>query len=219
MSTDDTRPDGGTDPRRDDETAVLAPVEDTTDNTTDDAPEVPDEPTVVLPETAEDPTVVLPEAAEDPTVVFPQATGDLPEAADGATRPLPVQADDLDAAPSEHPTAVLAELPVDEPAAPATPAPDPVVAAAAATPTPPPPAGTRATAPVADVPVAPTRRPRLRVSTVVWGLVIATIGVGILAWASGFSIDLQLSVIVLLAAAGTALLVGSIVSGARSSRR
>lgn len=67
-------------------------------------------------------------------------------------------------------------------------------------------------------PVTPPRR-RLRVGTVVWGLVIAAIGVGLLAWAAGVAIDLQLAMIVLLAVAGTALLVGSIVSGARNARR
>ncbi|KQS99620.1 hypothetical protein [Cellulomonas sp. Leaf395] len=73
-------------------------------------------------------------------------------------------------------------------------------------------------APVEPAPVDPPRR-RLRVGTVVWGLVIAAIGVGLLAWAAGFAIDLQLAMIVLLAVAGTALLVGSIVSGARAARR
>ena len=74
-------------------------------------------------------------------------------------------------------------------------------------------------APVVEpAPADPPRR-RLRVGTVVWGLVIAAIGVGLLAWAAGFAIDLQLAMIVLLAVAGTALLVGSIVSGARAARR
>lgn len=73
-------------------------------------------------------------------------------------------------------------------------------------------------APVDPTPVDPPRR-RLRVGTVVWGLIIAAIGVGLLAWAAGVAIDLQLAMIVLLAVAGTALLVGSIVSGARSARR
>lgn len=74
-------------------------------------------------------------------------------------------------------------------------------------------------APVVEpAPTDPPRR-RLRVGTVVWGLVIAAIGVGLLAWAAGFAIDLQLAMIVLLAVAGTALLVGSIVSGARAARR
>ena len=73
-------------------------------------------------------------------------------------------------------------------------------------------------APVEPDPVDPHRR-RLRVGTVVWGLVIAAIGVGLLAWAAGLAIDLQLAMIVLLAVAGTALLVGSILSGARNARR
>jgi hypothetical protein len=64
----------------------------------------------------------------------------------------------------------------------------------------------------------PEPRARLRVGTVVWGLVLAAIGVGILAWASGLAIDVQLALIVLLAVAGAALLVGSLVSAARHSR-
>ncbi|WP_273653953.1 hypothetical protein [Cellulomonas fimi] len=51
-----------------------------------------------------------------------------------------------------------------------------------------------------------------------WGLVLAAIGVGILAWASGLTIDVGLALIVLLAVAGAALLVGSLVSAARHSR-
>lgn len=65
---------------------------------------------------------------------------------------------------------------------------------------------------------AAEHRPTLRVGTVVWGLVLAAIGVGVLAWAGGASIDVQLATIVLLAAAGTALLVGSLVSSARRRR-
>ena len=74
-------------------------------------------------------------------------------------------------------------------------------------------------APVVEPGPADPPRRRLRVGTVVWGLVIAAIGVGLLAWAAGFAIDVQLAMIVLLAVAGTALLVGSIVSGARAARR
>ncbi|WP_028049981.1 hypothetical protein [Cellulomonas sp. URHD0024] len=59
---------------------------------------------------------------------------------------------------------------------------------------------------------------RLRVGTVVWGLILAACGLGVIAWASGARIDYQLALIILLAAAGTALLVGSIVSGARRAR-
>jgi hypothetical protein len=58
-------------------------------------------------------------------------------------------------------------------------------------------------------------RHRLRVGTAVWGLVIAIIGAGIIAMTSGAVFDLQLASIALLAVAGVAMLVGSIVSGAR----
>lgn len=59
-------------------------------------------------------------------------------------------------------------------------------------------------------------RPRgPRVGTVVWGLVIAAIGVGLLAVASGASLDVELAIIVLVAAAGVALLVGSLLTARR----
>jgi len=48
---------------------------------------------------------------------------------------------------------------------------------------------------------------------------ITAAGVWIIAWASGARIDAQLALICLLAAGGVALLVGSIVSGTRASRR
>ena len=62
------------------------------------------------------------------------------------------------------------------------------------------------------------RRAGLRVGTVVWGLVIATLGIGVIAWAMGARIDVQLALVVLLGGAGVALLAGSIVSAMRSSR-
>lgn len=69
-------------------------------------------------------------------------------------------------------------------------------------------------------PVAPVERPERgpRVGTVVWGLVLAVLGVGVLAWAGGRHIDVDVAAIVLVAGAGVALLVGSIVSGARRRR-
>jgi hypothetical protein len=70
----------------------------------------------------------------------------------------------------------------------------------------------------APVTTAPGPR-RPRVGTVVWGLIIAACGLGVIAWASGARIDFQLALIVLLGVAGTALLVGSILSGARHARR
>jgi len=56
-----------------------------------------------------------------------------------------------------------------------------------------------------------------RVATVVWGLVVAAVGVGLLAVAWGADLDGQLALIVLLGAAGLALLVGSLL-GMRTSR-
>jgi hypothetical protein len=67
--------------------------------------------------------------------------------------------------------------------------------------------------------VVPTPERRgVRVGTVVWGLVLAAVGVGLLAWASGLVFDVQLAVILLVAAAGVALLVGSLVGGRRRGR-
>jgi len=63
---------------------------------------------------------------------------------------------------------------------------------------------------------APRRGPR--VSTIVWGFVIVAFGVVVLAAALGARVDLGLAAIVVLAAAGVTLVVGSIVSGARRRR-
>ena len=59
----------------------------------------------------------------------------------------------------------------------------------------------------------------IRVGTVVWGLVLAAVGIGLLAVASGVVFDIELALIGLVAAAGVALLVGSVVSGARQRER
>ena len=64
------------------------------------------------------------------------------------------------------------------------------------------------------VPSAPVAQ---RVGTVVWGLVVAAVGVGLLSVAWGANLDAELALIVLLGAAGVALLVGSLV-GLRRSR-
>lgn len=196
MSTEKT-------PRDADETLAL-PVTDqepTTDTSTDDD-------TTVI---AADDTAVLPTDA-DPTAPHVEDTAVLtteePEPRVDETRPLPA-ADESRPYPStsawstqEEPAAYTSPIgalyaPTDRVA------PDPVADPAPV---------------VEPAPTDPPRR-RLRVGTVVWGLVIAAIGVGLLAWAAGFAIDLQLAMIVLLAVAGTALLVGSIVSGARAARR
>ncbi len=88
-------------------------------------------------------------------------------------------------------------------------------ASTASTPTPGAPGGTGAT----PAPTPATTGPRLRVGTVVWGLVIATVGIGLLALASGATIDVQLAFIVLLAAAGVALLGGLLIAGLRHRDR
>lgn len=192
-------------PRDADETLALPVTDEDRTTATDDTAVLPQEPdTAVLPTAAD--TTALPATAADDTAVIE------PDAAVDETRPLPVtdQADPYpstsawsspdEPAPYTSPIGAL-YAPADRPDQGPTDqvAPEP--------------------APVADpAPADPPRR-RLRVGTVVWGLVIAAIGVGLLAWSAGFAIDLQLAMIVLLAVAGTALLVGSIVSGARAARR
>jgi hypothetical protein len=61
---------------------------------------------------------------------------------------------------------------------------------------------------------APLRR-SVRIGTVVWGLVIAAIGLGILAFALGLVFDVELAMIVVVAAAGVLLLVGSLATSRR----
>ena len=56
-----------------------------------------------------------------------------------------------------------------------------------------------------------------RVGTVVWGLIVAAVGIGLLSLAWGANLDAELALIVLLGVAGAALLVGSLV-GLRRSR-
>lgn len=68
-------------------------------------------------------------------------------------------------------------------------------------------------------PVYAESRPAQRGGTVVWGLVIVAIGVGLLAVAWGAYIDAELALIVLLGAAGLALLIGSLATMWRSRAR
>ena len=70
---------------------------------------------------------------------------------------------------------------------------------------------TSAAAPVTSTGPGPGR-PRIRVGTTVWGLVVAAIGLGVLAIAAGAVFDVQLATIGLIAAAGVALLVGSLLT-------
>jgi len=77
--------------------------------------------------------------------------------------------------------------------------------------------------PVTTEPVGPapatTTAAHLRVGTVVWGLVLALLGVGVTAVGAGAALDLQAALIVLLVAAGTALLVGAFVTAKRARAR
>lgn len=142
---------------------------------------------------------------------------------DEVTRPLPTAADD-----AEHETAVMEttmdtdstprDTPQDHDEPILTGADGPGTQAGPATDSRPSAADER---PVAAAPyTAPLDPPRrgVRVGTVVWGLVIAAIGVGLLAAASGVSFDVELAVIGLVAAAGLALLIGSVATSARRSR-
>ncbi|MCL2849730.1 MAG: hypothetical protein FWE61_06765 [Micrococcales bacterium] len=70
--------------------------------------------------------------------------------------------------------------------------------------------------PVPGPPAAPPPAPaRVRIGTVIWGLVLAALGVGVVAAATGHRFDLGLAAIVVLGAAGVALLVSSLVGAAR----
>lgn len=163
------------------------------------------------PASAADPTVPLPavSSAADSraTTPLPAAT---PLADVGATTPLPT-------APSVGPLSVD-PLSVDRPsvgassvgasssgAGPTTSGADPSSAAEQTGP-----GGT------ADPGPLPRRGPR--VATIVWGFVIVAFAVVVLAAALGARVDLGLATIVVLAAAGVTLVVGSIVSGARRRR-
>ena len=57
----------------------------------------------------------------------------------------------------------------------------------------------------------------VRLVTIVWGAILAAIGVGLLAVAAGAIIDVELALIIGLSAAGLALVVAPIVSAARKS--
>ena len=75
-------------------------------------------------------------------------------------------------------------------------------------------------APATSAPAATAPRPQrgMRVGTMVWGLVLAAIGAGVLAWAVGVSFDVELAFIILVAAAGVLLLTGSLATTWRRRR-
>lgn len=117
------------------------------------------------------------------------------------------RAEDTDVLGLFDPPAAATSAPASEPASSTMPLP----------PTPPGPTGPySSTAPAA----APAHRPErelapMRVGTVVWGLILAAVGFGVVATASGAEIDMQLALISLMGIGGLALLVGSVVTARR----
>lgn len=78
-----------------------------------------------------------------------------------------------------------------------------------------PPAAPVQTVPHPNLPPRPAPPQGPRVGTVVWGLVVLAIGLGVLAASAGARIDVSLAAILLLGGAGVALVAGSIVSSFR----
>jgi hypothetical protein len=153
-----------------------------------------------------------------------RATTPLPAAAPltdtGAMTPLP--ATPLPATPPADPLSVdgpsVDAPPVGAPSAGAPSTGAPLYGAAPTTSgaDPSPTGGAPGASGVADPGPLPRRGPR--VATIVWGFVIVAFAVVVLAAALGARVDLGLATIVVLAAAGVTLVVGSIVSGARRRR-
>jgi hypothetical protein len=165
-------------------------------------------------ESAPDDTQVLGATSADPapggTRVFPAATP-ASQAPDAWTDP------DASSGLHDHGYATPAPAAGTDPFAASAASPVPAAPSVASGPAAPS-AGSGAAVPVATVP-APLVSTGPRTSTVVWGLVVAVIGCGLLAQAAGASIDLQLATILLLGVAGVLLVVGSVVSAARRKRR
>jgi hypothetical protein len=74
-------------------------------------------------------------------------------------------------------------------------------------------------APAAPLPASTPTSRGIRVGTLVWGMVLAAVGVGVLALSAGYTLDVELAMIVLLGAAGAVMLVGSILKGRRRPGR
>ncbi|WP_407318882.1 hypothetical protein UQW22_00385 [Isoptericola halotolerans] len=68
-------------------------------------------------------------------------------------------------------------------------------------------------------PAAPLVRSGPRTTTIVWGLIVVAIGIGLLATTAGATIDLELAAILLLGVAGLLLVVGSVAGSMRRRRR
>ncbi|MGW6129329.1 hypothetical protein ACWFNE_04810 [Cellulomonas sp. NPDC055163] len=153
-------------------------------------------------------------STDGPTEKIPTtpAAGTTPDpAAPGSERAYGTSPEATTAA---YPTASTDPLSAfDEPApAPGSPA---AVPASGAAPGPDAPAAAAAPAPEAEEPV----RRGVRVGTFVWGLVIVAVGIGVLALSAGYTLDVELALIVLLGAAGAAMLVGSLLKGRRGGSR
>lgn len=151
-------------------------------------------------------------AVERPTTE--QTTTEL--AADAATTELPrdLPTTELPAAqPPVTPPAGAADAPPATPGGapdPGRPAAEPYAASSG---------HIRVTTPAAPAAPQPAPRTTPRVGTVVWGLMVAAVGVGLLSIAWGAHLDTELAFIVLLGAAGVALLVGSLAGMRRSRNR
>lgn len=61
------------------------------------------------------------------------------------------------------------------------------------------------------------RRAPVRIGTIVWGLIIAALGVMMIMWYEGMTIDTQSAIIWLLLSAGVLLVGGSILSAVRKN--
>ena len=59
----------------------------------------------------------------------------------------------------------------------------------------------------------------VRLVTIVWGAILAAVGVALIAVAAGASIDVELALIIGLSAAGLALVVAPIIAAARTSAK
>ncbi|MEG3615839.1 hypothetical protein [Isoptericola haloaureus] len=129
-----------------------------------------------------------------------------------STEPYRTPGDEPDTPRQDHPTV---EIPQDTAA---TAADGPPHAGSPATADPAPSAAGTSTG-TAPVPGAPPVRTGPRGSTVVWGVVVIAVAVGLLARTAGASVDAQLAAILLLGAAGLVLVVGSVVGAARRRRR
>ncbi|WP_277208717.1 hypothetical protein [Isoptericola croceus] len=71
----------------------------------------------------------------------------------------------------------------------------------------------------ATIAAPPLVRSGPRTTTIVWGLIVVAVGVGILARTAGATIDVELATILLLATAGLLLVVGSVAGAVRRRRR